>query len=202
MIGYLRGIVMLLKKFALKTWPCIVIFALFSCYSGPKNTDDPMNYSDIFLSKRVVYNIDVHIFNKDIALLKQNVFDAIFQNDGQIIREDITINTHRTTVSMPRNSSADFLLKIRSFGVVVSENIQGSSIGEYFGDTERRLTYTKNILEKCNDLLQNATDISDRLMLEKEINNAKMEIEAMERGKQEMESRIENNTIVILMANK
>jgi hypothetical protein len=193
---------MFLKKIALKTGPCIIIFALFSCYSGPKNTDNQINYSDIFLSKMVVYDVNVRISNKDIALLKQNVFDAIFEHDGKIIRDDITINTYMTTVSMPRNSAADFLLKIRTFGVVFDENIHGSSIGEYFGDTERRLAYTKNILEKCNDLLQNATDISDKLMLEKEINNAKMEIEAMERGKQEMESRIENNTIVILMVNQ
>jgi DNA repair ATPase RecN len=150
-----------------------------------------------------IYDIEINIFNKNLTILKQNVFDEIIQNDGKIIQEGIqNINTYRIVINMPKNNTANFIAKIRTFGIVVNENMRGNDVGQHFNDMEMRLRNIKNMLEKYNELLQKATDISDKLILEKEINNAEMEIEMMERNNDEMKSRLENNTIIILMYNK
>jgi hypothetical protein len=147
-----------------------------------------------------IYDIEINIFNKNIVMLKQNVLDEIIQNDGKIIQEEIqNINSYRIVISMPKNNTANFMVKIKTFGIVVNENIRGNDIGRHFNDMEMRLTNIKNMLGKYNELLHGATDISDRLILEKEINNAEMEIKMMERNNDEMESRLENNTRTILM---
>ena len=162
-----------------------------------------MDYSNILLSKMTIYDIEITIFNKNIAMLKQNIFNEIIQNDGKLIHEEIqNTNSYRIVINMPKNNTADFIAKIRTFGVVVNENIRGNDVGRHFNDTEMRLINIKNMLEKYNELLQKATDISDKLILEKEINNAEMEIKIMERNNDEMKSRLENNTITILMYNK
>jgi hypothetical protein len=162
-----------------------------------------MDYPNIFLSKMTIYDIEINIFNKNITMLKQNVFDEIIQNDGKIIQEEIqNMNNYRIVINMPRNNTADFIARIRTFGVVVNENIRGNDAERHFDDMEMRIINTKSMLEKYNELLQKATDISDKLILEKEINNAEMEIKMMERNNNEMKSRLENNTIIILMYNR
>jgi hypothetical protein len=69
-----------------------------------------------------------------------------------------------------------------------------SNVEEYFNDMEMKLMNIKNMLEKYNDLLQKANDISDKLTLEKEINNAEMEIKMIERNNKETitEQRLPN----------
>jgi hypothetical protein len=150
-----------------------------------------------------IYDIGINIFNKDIKLLKQNVLYEIIQNDGNIIQEEVqNVNNYRIVVSIPKNNTADFITKIKTYGVVADENIRGNDIRDYFKSMEMRIINIKNMLEKYNDLLEKASDISDKLMLEKEINYAEMEITGMESSKQEMELRLENNTITILLYNK
>jgi hypothetical protein len=162
-----------------------------------------MDYSDIFLSGMTIYDIEINIFNKNITMLKQNVFDEIIQNHGKIIQEEIqNINSYRIAINMPKNNTANFIAKIRTFGIVANENIRGNNVERHFNDMEMRLINAKNMLEKYNELLQKATDISDKLILEKEINNAEMEIKMMERNNDEMKSRLENSAITILMYNK
>jgi septal ring factor EnvC (AmiA/AmiB activator) len=150
-----------------------------------------------------IYDIEINIFNKNITMLKQNISDEIIKNDGKIIQEEIqNINAYRIVISMPKNNTANFIVKIKKFGIAVNENMLGNDVAGYFNDMEMRLINIKNMLEKYNKLLQEATDISDKLILEKEINNAEMEIRMMERNTNEMKSRLENNNITILMYNK
>ena len=47
---------MTFMKFSVKTPFCIIVFGLFSCYSGPENANNLMEYSNIYLSKTLMYN--------------------------------------------------------------------------------------------------------------------------------------------------
>jgi cell division protein ZapA (FtsZ GTPase activity inhibitor) len=182
---------------------CIGIFSLFSCYSSPENVNQLADYSDIALSELTEYNIEIGIFNKNIVTLKKNVSDEVFQNDGKITHEEIqSINAYRMAVSMPKNNTANFITKIKTFGLIVSENVRRTYFGKYFNDMEMGTINRKNMLEKYNKLLEEATTISDKLMLETAINRVEMEIKGEERQKDEMESRLKNNTIIILLHNK
>jgi hypothetical protein len=196
-------IIMTFIKSTLKTFLCVTIFCLFSCYSSPEKINGLIDYSDVILSKTTIYDIEVNIFNKDLGTLRQNVFNEIIQNDGEIIREEIqNINSYRIIINMPRNNTAEFIRKIKEYGIVVNETMNGNNVKDFFESMEMRLMNIKNMLEKYNELLKDATEISDKLLLEREINNAQMEIESIERNRNEMEFRLKNNTIIILMYNK
>jgi hypothetical protein len=89
-------------KSIVKVFYCIIIFSLFSCYSSPENIDDLMDYSD----NTKTYNIGISIFNKNIKMLKKNIFDEIIKNDGKIIQEEIqNINYHRILINIPKNKN-------------------------------------------------------------------------------------------------
>lgn len=194
---------MFLGKSIIKTFFCVIIFALFSCYSNPENANHLTDYSSIILSETTVYNIEINIFNKNIAMLRKNVFNEIIQNGGKILQDEIlNINTYRMGITIPKNKTPDFIAKMGTFGVVVTTNIRENDFGGYFSGMEMRLINIKNMLEKYKELLQKATNISDKLTLEKEINNAEMEIEMMESRSDEMKLSLENSTITILMYNR
>jgi hypothetical protein len=194
---------MAFMKILVKMFLCIIILGFFSCYSSPENINNSIDYSDTISSKTMIYDIGIDIFNKNLPMLKQNIFNEIIQNNGKITQEEIeNINSHRIVINIPRNNTVNFIIKIKTFGIVVNENKRGNDTKEYFNNMEIQLENIKYMLEKYNHLLQDSTTISDKLMLEKEINNAEREIEMLEKNKKEIESRIEYNTITIIMYNK
>ena len=135
-------------KFIAKILFCIIIFGLFSCHSSPEDANHLMDYSNILLSKMTIYDIEITIFNKNITMLKQNIFNEIIENDGKLIHEEIqNTNSYRIVINMPKNNTANFISKIRTFGVVVNENIRGNDVGRHFNDTEMRLINIKNNLQ-------------------------------------------------------
>jgi hypothetical protein len=194
--------IMSFNKILVKTFPFFAVFLLFSCYSNPKSINGLIDYSDTNLPN-MMYDIGIDIFDKDISILRHNIFNEIIKNNGKIMQETIeNINSHRITVNIPKNNTADFIAKVRTFGIVVNENKRGNDIEQYYKDTEMRFINIKNMLETYEKLLKDSTNISDKLMLEEKINDAKMGIESRVRQKKEMEVRVENNTITILMYNK
>jgi hypothetical protein len=190
-------------RFAARAVFYAAIFSFVSCHSGPEDAGHAVDYSGIVLSKMTIYSIEITLFNKNLALLRKNVVDEITQHHGEITREEFgSINFCVITINMPKNNTADFIAKIKTHGVVINENMQGNYTGEYFSGTEMRLMNVKKMLEKYKELLREATTISDKLLLEKEINGAEMEIEAIEGNKEEMKSRLENNSITIFLRGK
>nr|WP_269775821.1 DUF4349 domain-containing protein [Treponema primitia] len=112
------------------------------------------------------------------------------------------MNRYRMIITIPKNNTVNFITKIKTFGIVVDENKHSNDAAGYFDNIEMRLENIKTMLEKYKGLLQDSITISDKIMLEKEINSAETEIETMERSKNEMKSRFEYNTITLVMYNK
>jgi hypothetical protein len=199
----MEGGSMFFIKISAKMILVILFICLFSCYSSPEKINSLINYSNDFLSKTENYNIGISIYNKNILLLRQNINVEILKHDGIIREVNIeNINRHNIIVNIPKSNTLSFLEKIEAYGIVVNASQTSYSSWEYKNTVDIQLRNSKNMLEKNYELLKNANAISDRLMLEKEINNLNIDIEMMERRKMETEFSLEFNTISILMYNK
>jgi hypothetical protein len=182
----------------------VFFISLFSCYSNPGSIHNSINYSDIISSQKVIRDIGIDIFNKNIAILTQGIKDEIVQNNGEIIQESIeNINLYRIIVKMHRSRIVNFIEKVNTLGIVVNGNINSSGNMEtYIDNYEMQLRNIKSMLGRYNELLKNANTITDILTMEKEINIANMEMERIERSRMEMISSLEYVNVSIAMRNK
>jgi hypothetical protein len=180
----------------------IVTFCFISCHSNPENIDGLIDYSDISLSKTKMYNINLDIYNKDIVSLKKGVVNEIVKSDG-IINNDVIENRNRNRIMIyiPKQNIANFIENIKSYGIIVNEAVDYVDINREMGinDIEMRIENAENMLEKFDKLLIDADNIADKIALEKEINTVRNEIEMLKLRTEEMETRVENVTMTILM---
>jgi hypothetical protein len=110
-------------------------------------------------------------------------------------------NTSRLVVYIPKLNIVNFIENIKSYGIIINETLHYADINRDMGinDIEMRLENAKNMLEKFDALLIGADNITDKIALEKEISNVRNEIEMLQLRKEEMEIRIENVTLSIIM---
>jgi hypothetical protein len=193
---------MLYKWKLLKNIIGLLLFLFLSCYSRPVNVSNLIDYSDT-IDSNMIFDIGISIFNKNLALLKQNIQNEIIQSNGEITQEEIAnINSYRIVVNIPRNNTVIFMNNIKRFGIITDESKRNIDFGMRNIHNKNRLVEIRFMLEKYTELLRSANTIADKIMLEKEIINAKMEIESMESYIKDMESKIKYNIISIMIYNK
>jgi hypothetical protein len=161
-----------------------------------------MDYLDISLAKTRMYNMELSIYNKDITNLRKSIVKEIVENGG-IMMNDVmeTRNNHRMFVYIPKLNIVNFVENIKLYGTITNETLTYTDRNRDTGinEVEMRLDNARNMIGKFNALLANAESIADKITLEKEIYNTQNEIEMMELRKKDMEIRIENVAVSILL---
>jgi hypothetical protein len=184
----------------LKVMSGVFIIAAVSCHSTPEANNALIDFSTIQSSNRVAYDLEISIYNKDIGALKQNIINEITLNNGAITNDTVeNIRTHRLLASIPKHNIAKFMEKIKTFGIVTDETLRSQTINIVY--YESQIERTKNLLEKNNSLLLTTNNATDKIALEREIHSLQLQLDGLNRNREELENRIENLNLNITIFN-
>ena len=165
----------------------VLLLIITSCYSSPKAVTGLIDYYEIQNSTNIRFEIGIEIYNRNLNILRQNILNEIFLNNGIILADNLdSINFNRIIITIPKDRIFEFMTKIKEFGIVVNETLRSGIINNelFFAEVER----TRNLIERYEALLATAESISDKMILEREISMTRGRLESFERDINEIDN--------------
>ena len=176
-------------KYKLNIWFLpVFIFLMFSCASAQKS-GAPVSYeSDSASMSRAETSNDERMvtYTASLTLSVKN------SDEAQEVREKLSENTKayngfivrvtdsHITARIPADNMDKFLSDARKLGKAVEERKTGTDITDQYRDNVIRLESLKNVRDRYLALLERATNVSDILSIEKELERIITQIELLE----------------------
>ena len=176
---------------------------LVSCYSSPEpeNVNNLIDYSDVASSEKS-HHIGISLYNRNLLLLKQSVMNEITHVGGRIRNETIeNTNECKIKTDIPKSTTEEFMEKIKQYGITVQES-KTAYEDRHLERTKENIEELYQMIEIKNKLLNTDISLYDKLALEKDILQAKMDIKYREEGIKELEARIGFSSVEIRMYNQ
>lgn len=158
-------------------------------------------------SRKLVYTCDFTIktseFQKDYNKIINSVSEV-----GGYIQNEYTEGTPPTSTNdygrtsdisarVPVENYGEFTEKLSGVGTVVSKNQYTDDISDSYYDTESRIELLNEQKERYMQLLEEATEMEDIIMLNEKISECIYNIEELEGSKKSMDKQVDYATINI-----
>lgn len=100
-------------------------------------------------------------------------------------------------VRIPADEFDAFIKDAEGFGTITSFNQNADDVSEYYYDTESRLETAKSKLQRLQELLSQAQDITDIITIENEIADVQLEIDDLSGTLKSYDSQVAYSTVSI-----
>lgn len=101
------------------------------------------------------------------------------------------------SVRIPSNRFDEAMSSLGSFGRTLSRSVSSKDVTEQFYDLETRIKTKELMLERLNNYLSNAKNVSDMIQIEGKLNDVTTELESMKGRMKRLSSQIDFSTIDI-----
>ncbi len=154
---------------------------------GPTNAPLIKEF-DQALSRKIIQRGTLSIEVEDFDQAQQNVMSLIEELDGFVQNSEIYYYTHKDDKPEESLKQAHMELripelefnrsfeKIKSFGLVIEENISGEDITENYMDIDNQVKNLNIQEERLREILQEAKKVEDLLQVENELNRVRTQI--------------------------
>jgi hypothetical protein len=123
-------------------------------------------------------------------------FDAYISSDTQSHYQHRLECTQ--VVRIPSVHFDEFVNKVEALGVAIKDRtFETSDVTEEFIDTEARIKTKKELEQRYREILKQATQVSDMLSIEAQLNHVRSDIEAMEGRIKYLKNQVAYSTLTV-----
>lgn len=158
------------------------------------------NVKLIFSADMNVQTLDFDEAEKGLYSLVEKVggyFEYISQDNGSWYDDEDSYKYAHYTVRVPSDKFQEFITSVNEGMHVVNMNQNAQDVGQAYFDTERRLETLKNKHDRLEQLLSNATEMTDIIELETALSDTEYQIEQYTSDLQRYDSLIDYSTVNI-----
>lgn len=158
------------------------------------------NVKLIFSADMRVQTLDFDEAEKGLYSLVEKVggyFEFISQDNGSWYSDDSSYKYASYTVRVPSDRFQEFISSVSEGMHVVNMSQNAQDVGQVYFDTERRLETLKNKHDRLEELLSNASNMTDIIELESALSDTEYQIEQYTSDLQRYDSLIDYSTVTI-----
>ncbi len=171
----------------------------FSSDAGVFEDFTESNENSETFERKLIKNGDLTLQVENLDNLEQTIENWCESYGGYISSSNRNERSLNFTIKIPSQKFDSAMEEAGNFGILKSKNISTQDVTERFYDLQTRLS-TKRILQSnLQNYLRQATNLTDILKIEKELNNVTSELESMEGQMRRLSNQIEFSTINIYL---
>lgn len=174
--------------------------------SGQNNIPETRNIAKD--ERKVMYTAHMEIVVADYAETVENVTELVKKEKGYIVSSTVhRDNTNSiygyVTIKIPQERFEPVLKNIANFSLEVKEQqVQGEDVTEEYVDLEARLKAKRDVKDKLEAFLKDATETKDLLAISEQIGNVQEEIEQIEGRLNYLKNETDYSTVTISMTER
>lgn len=166
--------------------------------SSNPNSSDNRNSSETF-ERKLIKNGDLTLQVENLDNTEQKIETWCKSYDGYISSSNRNERSLNFTIKIPSQKFDSAMEEAGNFGILKSKNISTRDVTEQFYDLQTRLSTKKILQSNLQNYLRQATDLTDILKIEKELNNVTSDLESMQGQMRRLSNQIEFSTINIYL---
>lgn len=163
-----------------------------------QNQTSDSNSSETF-ERKLIKNGDLTLQIKNLDLIEEKIETWCKSYGGYISSSNRNERSLNFTIKIPSQKFDSAMEDAGNFGILKSKNISTRDVSEQFYDLQTRLSTKKILQENLQNYLKKATNLTDILKIEKELNNVTSDLESMEGQMRRLSNQIEFSTINIYL---
>lgn len=158
--------------------------------------------------RKVMYTAHMEIVVANYTETEGKVTELVQKENGYVVssnvhRDDAENKRGHFTIKIPQEKFESFLKSIDDLSVEVTEqNVQGEDVTEEFVDLNARLKAKKDVKEKLETFLKDATATKDLLDISEQIGKVQEEIEQIEGRLNYLKNQTDYSTVTISMTER
>lgn len=110
---------------------------------------------------------------------------------------DASLRTSHMVLRIPSKDFNQFFNQVKTFGKVISENIGGQDITDYYRDIEREVANLEIQEERFREILMKADRVEDVLKIENEIARVRGQINSLKASLYSFDKQVEMSTLTL-----
>lgn len=156
---------------------------------------------------KLIFSADMYVQTLDFAEAEKGLyslvekaggyFEYISQDNGNWYNDDNSYKFASYTVRVPSDKFQEFINSVSAGMHVVNMSQNAQDVGQAYFDTERRLETLKNKHDRLEELLSNATSMTDIIELESALSDTEYQIEQYTSDLQRYDSLIDYSTVTV-----
>lgn len=147
--------------------------------------------------RKLIKNGNISLEVQDLSTGEQSIEEWAKGYNGYIENSSSNENNAWFTVKVPAKSFEEAMQTVGDLGIVKSRGISSQDVSEQYYDLETRLSTKKVMRDNLKRYLAQATNLTDILKIERELNNVLSEIESMEGRMRRLSNQIDYATISV-----
>lgn len=167
-------------------------------YGAQNQNTNSSNSSENF-ERKLIKNGDLTLQVENLDNVEQTIENWCKSYGGYISSSNRNERSLNFTIKIPAQKFDSAMEDAGNFGILKSKNISTQDVSEQFYDLQTRLSTKKVLQENLQNYLKQATNLSDILQIEKELNNVTSSLESMEGQMRRLSNQIEFSTINIYL---
>lgn len=155
-----------------------------------------------FLGRMIIYAAQVSLEVEDVDAAANKIQSVAEGVGGFVQTLSISGGERKSgfiTVRVPQEKFYDVLRQVESVGNVTNKEVSGQDVTEQYIDLEARLKNAESEEERLLAILDKATEVSDILMVEKELMRVRETIEGLKGQLQYLERRVAYSVISVYL---
>lgn len=179
--------------------------------SGSAEEIDTANANTSFDTTKIIYsgNISLNVGEYQSSFDKINNYavelGGFVQDSGSNYTSsevDSQANSGYITLRVPSDKFSEAMEQIQTFGSPISSNVSSTNISQQYQDVESQLNNLKIEEERLLEYLKQATNVTDMLTIESELNRVRTEIDSLTTTKKNWDTEMAYSTIYVSLYEK
>lgn len=166
--------------------------------SSNPNSIENKNSSETF-ERKLIKNGDLTLQVENLDEIEQKIETWCKSYGGYISSSNQNERSLNFTIKIPSQKFDSAMEEAGNFGILKSKNISTRDVTEQFYDLQTRLSTKKILQSNLQNYLRQATNLTDILKIEKELNNVTSDLESMQGQMRRLSNQIEFSTINIYL---
>jgi hypothetical protein len=163
-----------------------------------QDVDSDKNGELLQEERKIIYNGSMTIKVKNLEEQTNEVIEKAKAQGGYMVSSDIT----NVTVRVPAEKLKVFMDEIATFGEVESRNVYSQDVTDQYADMEMRLENAQKARKRYLELLEKATEVSDILAIERELERLNGEIERLQGQINSYDKQVQYSSVSIYFIEK
>lgn len=169
------------------------------------NANVPFDTSKIIYSGSISLNTENYqeTFNKISSYAVES--GGFVENSGSSYvsaGSEVRSNSGSITIRVPSEKFQEAMDKIQSFGTAISANVSSTNVSQQYQDIQTQVNNLKIEEGRLQEYLKQATNVTDMLAIENELNRVRTEIDSLSSTLKNWDTQIAYSTIYVSIYEK
>lgn len=171
---------------------------------APRDNNTPSETSALLENRKIIKNANLHLETLEYDKFITNLTNEINKAGGYIQNQNERtkykdLRSAEITLRIPADQLDAFLNTLDGLGNITSKNIDVSDITDTYVDIEAHLTSLRTEYNTLLNLLEQADNLDDVVMLQDRLTSVRYQIESYEARKRTYDSQIAYSTVSLVI---